>query len=256
MRCGHHQRQSKKDEQDVDVVDRGRPSCVIAKSGSSIPAPISDLEKGLHGWTHASQPPTQDTAAPLLTTLGTGDMDPLQVSMPPTPLPKDTPRSETFPFASHSKTIEGGSHNASESPKESAQQLRSHDGLDRPTSNRRSRFLEARFSREEPAPLDFGLQTFGNQAQIQTHSLPPEEEHVVSSSSRPLSSPNPVLPRVMVRSPSGSRRSRPLSGLWRSLSKGRRETAIDLKAGRGGLALHPIQKNNDRLKRGGGFSEL
>ena len=239
LRCsGRRGQHVPQDESDAFVVSSRRPSRIAQTTDEFSPEPVGDLEKGFFDDPPPWQQHRHHTAAPLLPTPAVEDVNPFDMPIPPTPLPKDTPKAETFAQAQVANTKELGISEALGN----VELAELSEGLERSPTKRRSRFLEARFSREEPGPLNFDTQTTREETQIPNAGRGPQESS--SRPPRPTSSPNPTVPRVIVRSPSGPPRDRPLSGLWRSLSKRRRETAVDLKAGRGGLALNPVTKDD------------
>ncbi|KAI9688744.1 MAG: hypothetical protein M1822_001101 [Bathelium mastoideum] len=251
------------------IVSHRKPSYAVPINEYSPPELSSDLKKGFFdkpGLMQQSQhekampvlptPAVEDvdpfnrpgllqqsqhkTATPLLPTPAVEDVDPFDNYMSPTPLAITAPTAETLTTASHTR----GAVDMLPDISDTSSPAHSPSAPQRSSTQRRSRFLEARFSRDEPGPLNFDTQA--SPEQIQTPTTSPGLRETASPSPRPVSSPSPTVPRVVVRSPSGSRRNRPLSGLWRSSSsKVRRETAIDLKAGRGGLALNPVVKHSD-----------
>ncbi|KAL9081027.1 MAG: hypothetical protein Q9157_000343 [Trypethelium eluteriae] len=223
LRYGDRQRQSEDNEDDSLAVGSGRLSCAGPRPDTSFPVPRNDLEKGFLDGDRVLQLHPHSVAKPLLPTPAVEETNPFDMSTPPPPLPKDTPRVESFA--------------QNEQIPEELEVPEAAEAAGRPahsTPERRSRFLESRSSREES---DIGMLAL--QEMVQHNSLTSVPVGT-GTQSRPISSPVPAIPKVVERSPSGSR-------LWRSLSKARREATIDLKAGRGGLALNPIAKGDEDI---------
>ena len=241
LRCGSRHGQSKQDKDDALLVNNRKPSYIAPSTDKFSHELGNDLEKGFFDSPRVSQPHPYNAAIPLLPTPAAEDINPFDISLPPTPLPKDASKAETSAVAQEPKDYEAETPGATETPEIAGLS----DGLRNSSTNRRSRFLEARFSQEEPGPLNLD----GQASQELAHVLysPGDSQETPSHSPRPASSPSPAVPGMMVRMPNDSQRSRPLSGLWRSVSKGRREAVVDMKAGRGGLALNPVVKDEAEL---------
>ncbi|KAI9698623.1 MAG: hypothetical protein M1820_007422 [Bogoriella megaspora] len=260
LRYGDRQRDHEKESKEVRdafVVDNRKPSCV---------PPLDDLERGGgHDLEKGFENPRLDSNhqdganRPLLGPSVTADLEPTQTSLPPTPLPKDPPKRESMAdvlnmsddeIAPHMKVPETHASPAASTPDIIEPETNEAEASDQPKhsrTKRRSRFLEARFSRDDTdQPPESVFQT-----QPQTESKPQEEllpapppipREVRPISPRPISSPVLATPRI-TRSP-----NRPLSGLWRSLSKTKRD-AEELRAGRGGLGLNPVVKDDEAREK-------